>query len=219
MAYLALGGRVGGVQRTTLAELLWIDAHPEAARRNLRQELHQLKSSALSALLELTPEAVALRGPLECDLFQFEREGEDPQQALTLYRGTLLEGLYVPGAGGFEEWLERRRAELHTRWLELKRARVAQLEANGFLHEALLELTLLLETPNEALHREAMRLPPGWGSANSHSSAPSSSKPCSSANSGCHPTPKLRRCSSGCAACPLRRVPLERRREACIGHP
>ena len=154
----ALEGQKKGVRREVLAELLWTDSHPEAARRNLRQELHRLKATALAGLLELTPEAVMLRGPLECDVLQFEREQGDPQAALALYRGPLLEGLDVPGASGFDEWLENRRTELHTVWLRLKRARVAQLEAGGHLREALLELTPLLETPDEALHREAIRL-------------------------------------------------------------
>ena len=59
---------------------------------------------------------------------------------------------------GFDEWLAKRRTELHTRWLKLKRARAIQLEAGGHLREVLLELAPLLEAPDEALHREAMRL-------------------------------------------------------------
>jgi len=169
VVYLALEGRAlesqaKEVRREVLAELLWSDSAPEAARRNLRQELHRLKSSALAARLELTPEAVTLSGPLECDVFQFERDQGDIQAALALYRGPLLEGLDVPGASGFDEWLEKRRGELHTRWYGLKRARAAQLETGGQLREALLELAPLLESaarfeaPDESLHREAMRL-------------------------------------------------------------
>jgi len=164
VVYLALEGTPSGVKRSTLTELLWTDSSPEAARRNLRQELHRLKASALSGLLELTPEAVALRGPLECDVFRFEREQGDVQAALALYRGPLLEGLDVPGASGFDEWLKKRRGELHIRWYGLKRTRAAQLEAEGRLREALRELgpllesAFLLEAPDESLHREAMRL-------------------------------------------------------------
>ena len=154
VVYLALEGES---RRNTVSELLWTDSDPESARRNLRQELHRLRQTPLAPALELTPETLGL-GVLKCDALRFLAGENDLEQTLELYEGPLLEGLDVPGAGRFEEWLELKRATLHAHWLELKRKQSAQLEAGGNLRGALEALSPLLETPDESVHREAMRL-------------------------------------------------------------
>ena len=106
--------------RESLIDQLWPDAPLDVGRNRLRQVL-----STLRATLEPTGTAPVLRaerrsvglvpGTLECDAQRFERLaslGDTPQaqaqtraQALSLYRGELLPGLY-------DAWIDDERARL-----------------------------------------------------------------------------------------------------------
>ncbi|WP_425147534.1 ATP-binding protein [Deinococcus sp.] len=158
LAYLALEGGPTWqpIRRTRLCDLLWSEQDPEAARRNLRQELHRLKQTPLGEHLSLTPDTVGLRD-LSCDALSFEAAG-DLAAALTLYGGPLLPDLDVAQAGAFDEWLRARRESLHGRWLELRRSRAGHLETEGELGGALAALAPLLDEGDEAAHAQTMRL-------------------------------------------------------------
>jgi DNA-binding SARP family transcriptional activator len=103
VAYLALEGQA---TRAELADLLW-DVGEERARANLRGELYRLRDTKLAVLLEETNGHLRLAKTVQSDLFQFKvfLGRKAWQEALGLQRGILLEGLELPDAPRFEEWL------------------------------------------------------------------------------------------------------------------
>ncbi len=109
--------------RERLATLLWAEKSEEAARRNLRQALHNLRS-ALAAVddrrqaLNITHRTVQLSPEVETwvDVDEFERAvrrglaeaGPDPYQltlAASLYTGDFLAGFFIKDSPPFEEWM------------------------------------------------------------------------------------------------------------------
>jgi TolB-like protein/DNA-binding SARP family transcriptional activator len=124
LAYLAIARPRGFHRRDTLLALLWPEQDEQHARGALNQALRHLRTA-------LGKEALPSRGDgeigidirvLSCDAAEFEAaiEADDPARALKLYRGDLLEGFHVSGAGEFERWLEEERV-----WLRRRAARAA----------------------------------------------------------------------------------------------
>ncbi len=121
-AYLA-SHRDRVFSREHLADLLWPERDPEAARHVLRQAIYNLRSalpasSGTAQLVVSDSQGVQLNplADLWIDVASFEealRRGKergslDPHQlsvAAQLYRGDFLAGFYVKNSEGFEEWL------------------------------------------------------------------------------------------------------------------
>jgi DNA-binding SARP family transcriptional activator/TolB-like protein len=117
LAYLALATAGGYRRRDHIVALFWPELDQTHARTQLRKVLHALRST-------LGNDAFASRGEEElrldlsrvwCDAVDFAgliKEGRWPE-ALELYRGDLLEGLFPGGVGEkFETWLEDQRSAL-----------------------------------------------------------------------------------------------------------
>ena len=159
VAYLMLEGKV---TRGKLADLFWSDNNDEDARRNLRRELHRLREAGLRDRLEAVGEQVFLTEPLETDVRQFEfaLEHHELEKALELWHGKLLDGLELPGATGFHDWLEGRREKLGQLRRRAMLELAERLETRGEWRTALeLHLELLQEDRlQERTHREVMRL-------------------------------------------------------------
>src|SRR5437879_6176208 len=116
LAYLAAASPQGFHRRDTLLALFWPELDQEHARAALRQALHVVRDA-------LGGDAVTSRGDEEigldfaqvsCDVAAFERTLRIGQleEALDLYRGSLLEGFFISDAPEFERWLETERARL-----------------------------------------------------------------------------------------------------------
>ncbi|MGN6393360.1 MAG: BTAD domain-containing putative transcriptional regulator [Gemmatimonadales bacterium] len=120
LAYLAVAAPRRFHRRDSLLALFWPDLDQEHARAALRRALYFLRS-------ELGAEAVASRGDDEvaapetevwCDAGALEQglaagDGAGAAAALQLYRGSLLDGLYVAGgAPELQDWLDRERLRL-----------------------------------------------------------------------------------------------------------
>jgi len=141
LAYLAVATPRRFHRRDTLLGLFWPELDQEHARAALRRALYFLRA-------QLGPEVVAGRGDDEvgvpeeslwCDATALERaldQGE-PEQAVGLYRGTFLEGLYVAGAAPeYQEWLDRERTRLRACATTAARTVADQREAEGRLADA-----------------------------------------------------------------------------------
>jgi len=117
LSYLALETTDGFRRRDQIVGLFWPDLEQDAARAQLRKALFALRES-------LGPEAVISRGETEirldansvwCDAVALGQHAKALRwtEALALYRGELLEGLYPEGVGQeFEEWLADKRKAL-----------------------------------------------------------------------------------------------------------
>ncbi|UCC49209.1 MAG: hypothetical protein JSV41_03235, partial [Gemmatimonadota bacterium] len=138
LAYLAVATPHGYHRRDKLLGLFWPERDQEHGRSALRKALYFLRQS-------LGEEVVVGRGDEEvglaaedvwCDAVAFEEalEAGDPEKALELYRGDLLEGFFISEAPEFERWLESQRARLRGRAGEAAWALAAREESagNGF---------------------------------------------------------------------------------------
>src|SRR5688572_2503681 len=119
LVYLAAARPQRVHRRDGLLPLFWPEQSEEAARNALRQALHQLRQS-------LGPDVVVSRGgdslgvnaaALRCDVVEVETALDSGRlgEALTEYRGDMLPGFSVPGASGFNDWVEETNTRLRHR--------------------------------------------------------------------------------------------------------
>jgi len=141
LAYLAVAWPHRFHRRDSLLALFWPELDQEHARAALRRALYFLRS-------ELGSEVLAGRGDEEigvaeqelwCDAAAMEKalDAGEPEKGLELYRGALLDGLYVTGAAPeFEDWLDRERRRLQTRAAKAARSVAQRAEAEGRVLDA-----------------------------------------------------------------------------------
>jgi predicted ATPase/DNA-binding SARP family transcriptional activator/class 3 adenylate cyclase len=120
LAYLAVEADRSH-RRETLAGLLWPDWPERSARTNLRNALSNLRSAigdrdATPPFLRITRETIQFNTASDhlCDVTAFDDLAKvDPadeaanrqwEEAIALYRGSLLEGFSVADSPAFEEW-------------------------------------------------------------------------------------------------------------------
>ena len=120
LAYLAVATPRRFHRRDSLLALFWPELDQEHARAALRRALYFLRS-------ELGADILAGRGDEEvgvaetdfwCDATALDQAlaAGDAAGALALYRGVLLDGLYVAGAStDLQDWLDRERLRLRDR--------------------------------------------------------------------------------------------------------
>ncbi len=141
LAYLTIASPRRFHRRDSLLALFWPGLDQEHARAALRRSLYFLRA-------ELGPDVVSGRGDDElevpeaalwCDATALDRALDEGQaeEALGLYRGPLLEGLYVTGASAdYQDWLDRERVRLRERAAAAARSLVDRSEADGRLADA-----------------------------------------------------------------------------------
>ena len=132
LAYLAAASPPGFHQRDRLLALFWPDVDDAHARDALNTAVRFLRR-------ELGRAAIANRGQNEIGIERTEcwtdvsafRSALDAgryEEAMSLYRGDLLDGFFTSGAGPFEQWLERTRAQLRAGAAKAARALAEQRE-------------------------------------------------------------------------------------------
>ncbi|HSL72626.1 MAG TPA: BTAD domain-containing putative transcriptional regulator, partial [Longimicrobiales bacterium] len=119
-SYLVLARPAGFHRRDSLLALFWPESDTERARLALRQSLHFVRKA-------LGDNVVVTRGDEEieiaaeslwCDAAAFESAVDTGRwaEALELYRGDLLSGLFAADVSPeFQDWLERERTRLRAR--------------------------------------------------------------------------------------------------------
>jgi serine/threonine-protein kinase len=116
LAFLSAGATRGFHRRDSLIGCFWPEMSQDRARSAVRQSLYRLRQF-------LGDSVVVTRGDDEVSLsdegfwsdvaaFEDALARGDRAAALELYRGDLLEGLYVPDAPEFERWIDERRKHL-----------------------------------------------------------------------------------------------------------
>ncbi|MHC4822065.1 MAG: AfsR/SARP family transcriptional regulator, partial [Planctomycetota bacterium] len=116
LSYLALHRPHGLIRRDKLLALLWPERDADGARRALRQSVYFLRNHLGSEAVESTRNAVGLRAhALDVDVHAFEAAAEsaDFSAARRFWRGDLMDGFFVRGAGPYERWLDTERRSLH----------------------------------------------------------------------------------------------------------
>ncbi len=137
LAYLLLHGR-SACRRERLAHLLWPDAAPDRARRNLSDTLYRLRQALDDDWLVTTPETIGLVPDLDLDvdLWRFEAAIQSGDmaalaQAVELYQGELLPGID-------DDWALPPRVALHESYLDALEQVGRHAEENRELSRALL---------------------------------------------------------------------------------
>lgn len=169
LAYLAAGTPRGFHRRDKLLGLFWPELDQAHARAALSQALYVLRAG-------LEEIAVVTRGDDEvgldssvvwCDAVAFEAalDKGHASEALALYRGALLDGLFVADAPEFEQWVSRERERLRQRasdgaWA-LAEVKVAESDPVAAARWARRAVELLPD--DETLVRRAMGLFDGLG--------------------------------------------------------
>lgn len=117
LAYLALEGRGGLVQRDLLLATFWPDADGARGRASLRRSLHFLRTALGSEAIVTRGDAVGVAPEaLWCDAVALATAVDDGhlEDAVALHRGDLLAGLHLRDANEFEDWLARERERLRS---------------------------------------------------------------------------------------------------------
>lgn len=123
LTYLALENSGALHRREKLVGLFWKDSDETKARGSLSVAVHHLRRL-------LGEDVVVKRGreevgicpdALRVDVHEFERAARNGEleRAAELYRGPLLDGFHLEGAGEFSRWLENQRHRLHVQCLEV----------------------------------------------------------------------------------------------------
>lgn len=120
LVYLALARPQQFRRRDTVVALFWPELDQEHARGALRQALRFLRRLlGEGVIVTRGEEEIGLAtGSVSSDVAQFERACDDGRaaDALELYRGAFLEGLFVSDAAPeLEQWIDEERIRLHSR--------------------------------------------------------------------------------------------------------
>ncbi len=141
LAYLAVASPRRFHRRDSLLALFWPDLDQAHARAALRRALYFLRAELGAEVIEgRGEEEIGIRDEaLWCDATALEQvlaEG-NAERAVELYRGTLLDGLFVTGASPeFQEWLDRERGRLRDRAVAAAHRLTDRAEAAGRLSDA-----------------------------------------------------------------------------------
>ena len=138
LAYLALEGGTSPCRRDTLIGLFWPDSDAQRGRGALRQALHFVRqTSDERALRSIGDDAIGLAEDIvRCDATAFRRACAEKRyaDALELYRGEFLNGMFIPGASAeLDDWIVARRGALRCEAVDAASALVAGCRRDGDL--------------------------------------------------------------------------------------
>jgi DNA-binding SARP family transcriptional activator len=177
LAFL-MTNRGHSVSRDRLATLLWASKSESAARRNLRQALHNLRS-ALSAAIDpdeiliVSHHDIQVNPDLDCwlDVERFEEAarrglsdpGPDPYHlsiAASLYTGDFLSGFFIKDSPPFEDWMLSEQERLREAAVDSFRTLIESYLRRGEYRFGIqyARRLLAIDPLSEEAHRSLMRL-------------------------------------------------------------
>jgi serine/threonine protein kinase/DNA-binding SARP family transcriptional activator len=136
LVYLALEGTV---TRDKAAAVFWPESDTERARANLSQTLYELKQALGDEWLAKQGNLLLTREPLWVDANTFEHfldEGRH-EEAVSLYHGHFLDGVFLAQTHPFEEWVEHRKGDFRRLHREAIEGFIGQCRERGDLPKAL----------------------------------------------------------------------------------
>jgi TolB-like protein/Tfp pilus assembly protein PilF len=135
LAWLSVAGANRFVRRDTLLPLFWPEQTGERARNALSQTLHRIRRALGGDVIEARGMEELRVAPalVRCDVIAFERAVTDGHYgpALDLYRGPLLDGLYLAATPDFENWLDLVRERLRRTAADAARSLATREEDAG----------------------------------------------------------------------------------------
>ena len=166
------------VSRDRLATLLWASKSESAARRNLRQALHNLRSALSTAIdpdevLIVSHHDLQVNPDLNCwlDVERFEEAtrrglsdpGPDPYHlsiAASLYTGDFLSGFFIKDSPPFEDWMLSEQERLREAAVDSFRTLIESYLRRGEYRFGIqfARRLLAIDPLSEEAHRSLMRL-------------------------------------------------------------
>ena len=135
LACLAVTTPRGFHRRDKLLPLFWPESDQDHARTSLRKAVHGLRQAlGEGTILSRGDEEIGLDfSAIWCDVAGFDHalDAGAAEEALALYRGDLLSGLYLPNCPEFDRWLETERDRFRRRAREAARAVARGEERTG----------------------------------------------------------------------------------------
>ena len=135
LAHLAMRAPKGFIRRDALLPLFWPELDQDRARGALRQALYFLRNALGSdALVSRGSEEVGIAtDKLWCDATEFEAavKARRLDDALTLYRGDLLESFFISEAPDFEQWMQAEQTRLRTLAAQVALDAASEAERRG----------------------------------------------------------------------------------------
>lgn len=105
--------------RDQLIGMLWADKEERAARHSLNEGLRVIRRIVGDDAIESDGDGVRWAGMVDLDLDRFaEMERDNAVSAAALVVGPYCDGFTVPGAEGFEQWLETERRKWQPRLVD-----------------------------------------------------------------------------------------------------
>jgi DNA-binding SARP family transcriptional activator len=146
------------MSRDALIELLWPKDSERKARHSLSQSVSLInKALGVEAIASADKDRVVLRPNvlwLDANAFEHSAAEGDQAEARRLWRGTLLEGIWIQRAPGFERWLADERSRLERARRRVAHDIIEEARAEGDYQEMRAESESLLEM--DALDEKAM---------------------------------------------------------------
>lgn len=99
--------------RDQLITLLWPETDAERGRKLLSDSIYRVNQALGGDVILATGDDLRLnRSLIACDVAELEAasEAENWTRVVELYRGTFLDGFYVPGSTDFDQWMDTERA-------------------------------------------------------------------------------------------------------------
>jgi len=166
LAYLASSTiRTGSHRRDTLVGLFWPELAAEEARRALRHALHHLRRAVGDdGIVTSSDDQVAVNPAIVVsDAVTFDKAMTEDRydDALAVYRGDFLQGVFVPEASPeLEEWVDRTRARLRIQAVQAARHALASATEAGRHADAMAAAFRAheLAPDDEAVLRHLLRL-------------------------------------------------------------
>lgn len=159
LAFLAATPKDGFLRRDRLVALFWPELDQAHARAALRKALHHLRDLDARLILTRGEEVRVDPNVLWCDAREFRRLAASGTyaEALELYAGEFLTGLYIADAPEFDQWLDRERHRLRELAMECAFTLATGAALNGGSVAAVrwatraTEMAPLSERPNRLL--------------------------------------------------------------------
>jgi serine/threonine-protein kinase len=164
LVYLAVSAPWRFYRRDELLAMFWPELSDERARNALRQALHQLRRTMGAAVVVARgADDIGLDAQqITCDAVDFHTALDRGMldSAIDSYRGDLLPGFVVDGAGAFNAWLDETRIQLRHRATRAAWALAEQHEKSGELDRAAASARRALDlvTDDESALRQLVAL-------------------------------------------------------------
>jgi len=125
--------------RDRLVSIFWPETTQEKARHALSQTLYDLRQTIGREWAVSTGNTVQVVDSLWVDCLEFSEMAEAGRtaEAVSLYAGPFLEGVYLAQTHAFQDWVDRNRARLSRRFRAAVDAQITECRARGDREAAL----------------------------------------------------------------------------------